>query len=453
MRETIEVRGGVPREVELRFTRHGPVLKIESSARRAWAVRSVWSEPGTAAYFGSVDYMMARNWEQFVGAMERWGTPSENQVFADTRGNIGWIAGGRTPRRVRHDGLMPVPGDGRYEWNGFLSASELPRLFNPEQGWVATANQMNLPVDFPIHARRIGFEWADPSRHERISEVLEANARFGLEDSMALQTDVESPLQRRFVALVESLEPKAGWPEATRRALALVQRWDGRATRDSAAATVAEVWLNRHVSRELTRLLYPKQADVIGRTSARTAVERLEALADGGADDAARMHAVLWNSLEAAVADLSRRLGDDPSQWAYGRLHQARFTHALIPLAVEADRRRLTLAPIPVGGSWSSPIASNFTGNFNLLSGASFRMVLDVGEWDRSWAVNTPGQSGDPDSRHFKDLAPLWAEGGYFPLLYSREAVEAATNERITLVPAPGEMFSPSSPTKLETRP
>lgn len=428
--ETIEVKGGAPRQVELQFTRHGPVLKVEADARRAWAVRSVWLEPGTSAYFGSVDYMLAGDWDEFSGAMARWGTPSENQVFADTQGNIGWIAAGKTPRRTRHDGLMPVPGDGRYEWEGFLDASELPRTFNPARGWVATANQMNLPADYPIDQRRIGFEWADPSRFERISEVLSADADFTLDEAMALQNDTQGTLQRRFVALAQTLQPRRGWSELNRQALAMVQGWDAHADKDSQAATVAEVWMNRHLGRELTRALFPDKAAVIGRASARTALDRLEAMDGEGRD------AILRASLEAAVKDLSGRLGEDPTQWTYGRLHTAQFVHGVSPLASPAQRERLKLDPIPTGGTWSSPIASNFSADFKLVSGASFRMVLDVGDWDNSRAVNTPGQSGDPDSPHFDDLAPLWAEGRYFPLLYSRPAVEAAASEKISLVPA-----------------
>ncbi|WP_333610909.1 penicillin acylase family protein [Brevundimonas bullata] len=435
--ETVEVRGGPSREVKMQFTRHGPVLKVEADARRAWAVRSVWLEPGTSAYFGSVDYMVAGNWDEFTGAMARWGTPSENQVFADTSGNIGWIAAGKTPRRTRHDGLMPVPGDGRYEWQGFLTASELPHSFNPSEGWVATANQMNLPADYPVDERRIGFEWADPSRYERIAEVLTADEDFSVDEAMALQNDTQGTLQRRFVALTRMVEPKRGWSALNRQALSLVQGWDAHADRDSRAATVAEVWMNRYLSRELTRVLYPDHAAAIGRPSARTALERLEAMDGPGRDGASRRDAVLQASLEAAVADLSGRLGDDPAQWTYGRLHTAQFTHGLSPLASRADQARLKLDPISVGGTWSSPIASNFSTDFKLLSGASFRMVLDVGDWDNSQAVNTPGQSGDPASPHFGDLAPLWAEGRYFPLLYSRPAVEGATTEKISLVPAP----------------
>ena len=127
---------GADRDLELKFTRHGPVIFVDDANKRAFAVRSIWFEPGTSAYFGSSDYMTAKDWNGFLGAMRRWGAPSENQVYADTKGNIGWVAAGKTPRRVNFDGLMPVPGDGRYEWQGFLSLDELPKVLSAEAGLV-----------------------------------------------------------------------------------------------------------------------------------------------------------------------------------------------------------------------------------------------------------------------------------------------------------------------------
>ena len=143
--ESVEVKGEGARDVELKFTRHGPVVYVDEANKRAFAIRSIWFEPGTSAYFGSSDYMTAKDWNGFVAAIKRWGAPSENQVYADVKGNIGWIPGAKTPRRVNYDGLMPVPGDGRYEWQGFIDNDELPRVYRPEQGFFATANQMNLP--------------------------------------------------------------------------------------------------------------------------------------------------------------------------------------------------------------------------------------------------------------------------------------------------------------------
>ena len=124
---------------------------------------------GTAPYLGSIDYMRARDWDGFLAAMNRWGSSGENQVYADTDGNIGWKPAGLIPRRPNWDGLLPVPGDGRYEWERFLEADELPVEFNPPQGWVASANEMNLPEDYPHEDKKVGFEWYAPYRYQRIT--------------------------------------------------------------------------------------------------------------------------------------------------------------------------------------------------------------------------------------------------------------------------------------------
>ena len=156
-----------------------------------------------------------------------------------------------------------------------------------------------------------------------------------------------------------------------------------------------------------------------------------------GPDPQASREALLLQSLKAAVGEVSARLGPDPSTWAWGRLHQAGFTHVLAPLAAGADKEGLSVGPAPMAGTSLSPLAASWRAeDFRVVSGASFRMVLDVGDWDKSRFINTPGQSGDIDSPHARDLFETWAKGGYLPLVYSRKAVEAATERVLRLTPA-----------------
>jgi len=138
--ESIPVRGSAPVRVTLKFTRHGPVLFEDAMRHRAYAARLAWLEPGMAPYFGSVEYMRAENWRQFVSALNRWGAPAENQVYADVDGNIGYKPAGLFPKRTNWDGLLPVPGDGRYEWDGYFDMDALPVEFNPARGFIATVN-------------------------------------------------------------------------------------------------------------------------------------------------------------------------------------------------------------------------------------------------------------------------------------------------------------------------
>ncbi|MBU2136210.1 MAG: penicillin acylase family protein [Alphaproteobacteria bacterium] len=427
--ETLEVKGQAPRAVELKFTRHGPVVFAEPGQRRAYAVRSVWSDPGTSAYFGSSDYMTAQNWDEFSGAMSRFGTPSENQVYADTAGNIGWIAAGRVPLRQGWDGLMPVPGDGRYEWKGFMAAADLPSRYNPDQGWLATANQFNLPTDYP-EDRVISYEWSNPARMSRIAQVLEADDDLTLAEAMALQTDPTNVTAADLVPLLSDIadpEPRLA------QAIALLQGWDGRTEADSAAAVLYEVWLFKHLGQATVQAAAPAAARALIGGGDQPAIS-----AYLNAASPAERAPILAASLTAALDEVSRKLGPDPATWAWGDLHQARFEHALAPLLSSEAAERLAVGPAPMAGTMLSPLAASWRArDYRVVSGASFRMVLDVGAWDNSVAINTPGQSGDPASPHYRDLFPLWVKGEYVPLLSSRPAIEAATETVLTLTPAP----------------
>jgi penicillin amidase len=436
VKETIAVRGAAPVMVELRFTRHGPVIYEEAGKRRLLAVRTAWTAPGMAPYFGSIDYMRARDFTQFRRAMERWGAPTENQVYADTAGNIGWVAGGLAPVRPNWDGLMPVPGDGRYEWQGFLDGAKLPFVLNPKQGWFASANEMNLPASFPYQQHKLGFEWPDDARAKRIAQVLSATLKATVEDMERLQNDVVSLNARRLVAL---LKPLSSHEPKTKAALAMLSGWNGEETASSAAAALYEVWWSRHLGRMFVdTVLSPAAAQAVRMPHASVLLQALEAPARRfGADAVAKRNRLLLSSLASAWADMESLQGPDPVRWAWGKSQFSYFLHPLAAIVDPVNRARLNVGPLPRGGGGHTVNVSGYhADNFWHAHGASFRMVLDVGNWDNSRAINTPGQSGNPDSPHYRDLAASWADGKYFPLLYSRPAVEKAASEIIQLIPA-----------------
>jgi penicillin amidase len=431
--ERIEVRGERPRDVELRFTRHGPVLAIDRASHRAYALRAAWLEPGMAPYFGAVDYMRARSWDQFSAAMNRWGAPGENQIYADTDGNIGWIPAGLTPIRPNWDGLMPVHGDGRYEWSGYRDMDELPRMLNPARGIIITANEYNVPADHPATAKGIGYEWSDDSRARRLQQLAAAKDRYRFDDSVAWQLDTTSlPAQRlvRLLAGLSSPEPPVS------RALDTLRSWNGNLSPESAAAAIFEVWVSNHLRRAVPEAVLGRDAaSLVGRADVSRMLRVLEGHGQWLTPE--RRDRVLLASLESAITELEQRLGADPTRWQWGTLHQAVFVHPLSARVDDATRSRMNVGSWPMGGSANSPMAATYRmSDYQVTNGASFRMVVDVGQWDNSVAINTPGQSGDPASPHYRDLAPLWAEGRYFPLLYSREAVERRARTRLLLTPA-----------------
>jgi penicillin amidase len=444
-RQLIPVKGADSAEVELEFTRHGPVIYRDPEKNVAFAVRAAWLEPGTAPYLGSVGYMRTEDWDGFLAAIKRWGTPGENQVYADVSGNIGWKPAGLIPRRPNWDGLLPVPGDGRYEWDGFLDDAELPAEFNPPRGWVASANELNLPGDYPHEEKKVSFEWYAPYRYGRIAEVIDENPRFGLEDSVKLQTDYLSIPARRIVARLRRLRPT---DHVSEQALKLLTGWDSVLRADSAPAALFEVWYRLHLREALLRRAMEGIVEP-GRLA--EAVTRMMQVEDQAGDP--RMDLEILEQLEArlgpeavdemilsslleATEHLGGLLGADQENWKWGRLHHAFLTHPLSPLVERRTRERLDVGPVPRGGSGDTVGNTAYRlEDFRQTGGSSWRIVVDVGEWDNSLMMNSPGQSGDPASPHYSDLFRPWARGEAVPLLFSRREVEAATERRIILEP------------------
>ncbi|MDP6374830.1 MAG: penicillin acylase family protein [Pseudomonadales bacterium] len=402
--------------VTLKFTRHGPV--IHETRQHAFAVRASWLTPGMSPYFGSIEYMRADNWREFLAALNRWGAPAENQVFADTDGNIGYKPAGLFPKRRNWDGLLPVPGDGRYEWDGFHDMDVLPVEYNPERGYTGTANSMNLPGDYPIETYRIGFEWSAPWRYKRLWEVLAGQNEHSIQDSLDLQRDYVSILARRVVHHL---------PQGNFTGSDLLRGWNAELTADSAAAALYVIWYHRHLVPGLIDWLAPdSQLSGLDTRVVLDALARPEA--------AGVIRATLTTAWDEAI----ELLGADASTWRWGGLHQIRFEHPLLAMANPDLASQMRYPAYERGGSANTTNNTGFyPDDFKVRAGASYRIVLDVGNWDAARVTNAPGQSGDPRSPFYDNLLESWATEGSFPLLYSREAIEKHTRVRIELQPAP----------------
>jgi len=446
VREEIPVRDAPPVPAELWFTRHGPVIRCIPESETAFAVRAAWLEPGMAPYLASIEAMRALDAERFTVALNRWGAPGENLVYADQAGTIGWKAAGLTPVRPNWDGTLPVPGDGRYEWAGFYDMDALPAEVNPASGWIATANEMNLPPGYPAD-RVITRDWPAPFRAERIAEVLGPATRSTIADMVRLQGDYASLPARR---IVRALAGQRVTSPAGERAARLLAAWDGTLAADSAAAALFQVWYQRHLrpglrQLALAQILPPENVpaalaavlpedDLVG--DPRIDLDLIENPGGRlGANPAAVLTELFEASLSAAMADLTGLLGPAEQDWQWGRLHQARLAHPAGPAMSAAARRQAAIGPLPRGGSSATVAATTYLPDFTQASGATFRLVVDVGGWDNSVVMNSPGQSGDPASPHYADLFPLWAADGAVPLLYSRDRIEAVAKEWIRLVP------------------
>ncbi|OEU92302.1 PbsX family transcriptional regulator [Streptomyces abyssalis] len=450
--ETVPVAGGEDVEAELWFTRHGPVIRQLPERNAAFAVRAAWLEPGMAPYLGSMNYMGAQNAAEFTDAMRRWGSPGENQVYAADDGTIGWCPAGRVPVRQGWDGTLPVPGDGSHEWAGHQAPGTLPSVRDPRSGWLATANEMNLPPAYGDSEPTVTYDWYAPYRYRRIAETLESRDDWTVAECVRLQTDQLSIPARSILPL---LHGAAGDDARTAGALELLRGWDARLTPDSAAAALFEIWFRRHLRpallgsalehllpgeesrRALTRIMPAEDAAADARVDLDLLLTPGERL---GPDPRHAVRGIIQDTLAAAYAETEGLLGTDPGAWRWGELHHSLLRHPLADLVRKRtgdEPEWMSLGPVPRGGSGDTVGAAAYTSGFRQSGGATFRLVVDVGAWDRSLAMNSPGQSGDPGSRHYRDLFADWAQDGAFPLLYSRSAVEENTERVLMLEPVP----------------
>jgi penicillin amidase len=433
LRETIPIEGEAPETVELKYTRHGPLLYEDRPHHKAYALRAAWMEIGSSPYLASLRMNQATTWEEFAEACAYSRIPAENMIWGDVHKNIGYHAVGISPIRPNWSGLVPVPGDGRYEWDGYLPIQALPRVKNPEKGYWGTANNFMVPDGF-AYPEALHWEWGDEMRGLRVDELLSTGRRFTLVDMMEFQHDELSVPARNLVPLLRNLELSE---PRSREALAKLLDWDFVLGKASIPAAIY-VSFERRLLENVKAKVVPEAAQkILGRPNKKRLIDWLAA-PDGrfGEDPIAGRDAVLKASLEEALVQLTDRLGPDMNGWRYG---QEKFKHVLIrhPLSAavsEEVRKKLDVGPAPRGGYDST--LNNTDDSDNQTSGATFRVILDVADWDNSVATSSPGQSGNPENPHYRDLFALWAKHQYFPLFYSREKIESVTENRTVLDPA-----------------
>ncbi len=425
--EEIPVKGRAPHTAELKYTRHGPVVYEDRDRNLAYAVRAAWMEIGGSPYLASLRMDQAASWEEFREACAYSNIPGENMVWAGRDGTTGWQAVGIAPVRRDWSGLVPVPGDGRYEWDGYLPIPAKPHLVDPPEGWFATANNDLIPRDYP-YTDAIGFSWSDPYRWLRIAEVLDSGTRFSMADMMRLQTDELSIPARELVPLLEHVD--AGEADEARQRLL---DWDFVMDRHSVAAGIYAAW-EGELRRAVRNAIVPRGADM--KLSLSKVVGTL-LVPPGtlGQDPIRARDALLVSALEVAVEALEAKLGPDMTRWRYGQpdYHHAYLRHPLGTAVDAGTRDALEVGPLPRGGYGYTV---NQTGNGdNQTSGASFRIIVDTGDWDRAVGMNAPGQSGDTRSAFYDNLFELWAADRFHPVFYSRDRIEEVTARRFELRP------------------
>jgi penicillin amidase len=429
VREMVAVRDDKnPVELELRFTRHGPAIYEDARRRRAFTLRWAGSEPGGAAYLASLALDRVKSADEFVDALKRWKLPCENMVYADVAGNIGWVAAALTPVRKGWDGLLPVPGVGGFEWQGFMPPGELPQVHNPKSHYVATANHNFLP---PGSKRQIAHDWAPPYRFARIKEQLTAKKEFTLDDFRGIQHDNVSIPGRILARMAKEVEVNGAELQPF---ITMIRDWDGDLASDSPAGAIYGLWLQELLN-EFYRPHVP--AKLLDFATARSGVPVLLAALEKpdaawfGERPAESRDQLLRTTFRRAI-DRLQKMPADARTW--GGLHTTTFRHPLATLGPEYEKA-FNLGPVPRAGDAHTPNAASHNPKFEQTGGATYRHLFDLADWDRGLATSAPGQSGQPGSPHYRDLLPLWRKGEYFPLAFSRAKVDEVTQHRLQLIP------------------
>ena len=430
--ENIKVKGQKDHEAKLEYTIHGPVAFKNDSEHVAFAVRCGWLENGGSPYLASLRMDQAENFEEFREACNYSNIPGENMIWADKKGNIGWQAVGIAPVRRNWSGMVPVPGDGSYEWDGYLPIIEKPNVYNPENGIFSTANQNVTPLSYD-QWDAIGFSWSDPYRGERVEEVLRSGRKFTVHDLAILQTDYSSLPARILVPMLDHLESS---DVKLTKALSLLQSWEKYDLEPNSIEACIYVEWENVLADEVEAMIVPKEAKSLVYIQLYTAIQEL-AFPDGkfGDNPNEGRDEFLMKALDMAVKNIENRLGTDMSKWQYGqeKNKHIKLNHALGDLVLPELQEKMNVGPHPRGGN--STTVGSTGGNYNQSSGASFKVIIDTGNWDESLFMNSPGQSGDPDSPFYKNLFDTWAKDKYLPLFYSREKIESIAKQKIVLSP------------------
>jgi penicillin amidase len=429
--DTIRIKGTNPTIVTHRYTRHGPVTFIDEKNAVGYAIRCAWLEPGGAPYLASLRIDQATNWKEFREACTYSHIPGENMIWADTSGNIGWQAVGIAPVR-KWSGLVPVPGDGSHEWSGYLPISSLPNIANPEKGFWATANENNIPSNY-AHRDAVGWSWADPYRVNRINEVLGTATAMSQEDLMKLQFDYLSLPARELVPLLSGLVSDQAGTEQARK---LLLQWNYVMDKESPAAAIYMAW-----EKKLSRSMYFSSVPEAARKHIRSiALSRVldwlqHPEKKWGKKAIEQRNQLLLTSLDEALKQLTEKLGTDLTQWKYGQAnyHYVQIKHPMSNAVNDATRKLLEAGPAPRAGNASTPGMT--TNSDNQSAGASFRMVVDVSNWDGAMFTNTPGQSGDPRSPYYRNLFDRWANDQHFPVYFTPEKIAASAAEKKVIGP------------------
>lgn len=458
-KEIIKVKGEDDIVLDVRETRHGPVVTgvlpvVDKTGLEAeeHVVSFAWTalRPDDLTLQAGIKFNRARNWQEFLDGARDFGSPQQSIVYADIDGNVGFVAPGRIPiRKPENDikGLAPAPGwDARYDWAGFIPFDELPRSFNPATQRIMTANQKIVGSDYPHF---LTSEWTPPYRAERIDALLDAQAKHDLDSFAQIQQDIVSLAAREILPVLTDVHPKSARAEA---ALAALKQWDGAMRADAVAPLLFNAWMRmaaRHIfADELGDTLmndYAEQRNthlstvnvLLDRDGQGEWCDNVAAQADS--KPALRdCNQVLSSALEDALDDLEQRYGKDMTQWRWGDAHAARAEHR--PFGkVDALARFFDLR-VPTPGDTFTVNAGRHNPRdekapFENRHAAGLRALYDLADLEKSRFIHSTGQSGNRLSPLYDNYLQRWANGSYLPMKTRRDDIEKGRLGVLILTP------------------
>jgi len=433
--EQIKVRKGFTSEFdtvvhEVTVTRHGPII-FEADGKR-YALRWTALDPTKSRHDFSYSMNRARNWNEFNTALETFTAPTQNIVYADVDGHIGYHAAGVVPIRKSGDGSVPYDGStDAGEWTSDIPVSKLPQLYDPPSGIIVTANQRIVGTDYPYF---LTHSWAQPYRARRILDLLNEKPKHSTDDFRRIQGDVYSIAGKLFAQeAVKLLKPKlTASDEKLRATLDAFEKWDGRVNAESTVAPILGQMRLAFRSKILTGALGPDLVRNFQWSNFDTTLDRVikDQPTDWLPKEFPSYADLMRASYDEAIATLTRNLGADETKWTWGEAAKARFPHPLgsAPLI----GAQFTVPPFPQNGTGGLIGATP-----NVGASVSMRLIADLSNWDKTQQGIALGQSGSPKSPHWSDQLADWRAVTPREFPFTPAAVTKAAKETLVLEPMP----------------
>jgi penicillin amidase len=428
--ERIHVRGQPDVVLKVRETRHGPVISdiAPEEDGKLLAVAMASLAPGETVVSGFLALNRAGSVAEAGKAAADISSPVQNMFVADAE-HIALFVTGRVPLRRAGDGSMPVDGaDGKHDWTGFASGSQLPVTVDPPSGRIVNANEPVAPPDFPIF---LGHDPRGPWRAQRIDELLAASRQHTVAGFARMQVDAGSTYARQLLPALRRVSVPEG---IARPALKQLQDWDGTMSVDRPGPLIFNAWLARFREDVLRRAGVPEQSPAV------SSLNFVAWLLTADADPAARAawcdgpcERMLVQALESVAVELVARLGPDPAEWRWGAVHRAVFAHAVLRFVPLLGRLTEASAVVP-GDTTTVNRQEALFGGFETVHGASYRAAYDLADLDRSRFIVAPGQSGNLSSPAARIFLERWASGATVEL--GPEIATAPVTAQIRLMPS-----------------